>query len=76
MDNLKKDLEEAIKVKASAPLTPAPKKTFGISRPSTAVSSKNGAEATPKRNVTTTPMTARGSKKEETNMSTPSKGMT
>lgn len=51
MEKLKKDLEEAKKVQADGPKTPAPKKTFGISRPS-------AVTATPKR----TPMTGRSDK--------------
>jgi hypothetical protein len=68
MDTLKKNLQEAVKNQAPVPKTPAPKKTFGISRPSTALASKNGAEKlgaaeqTPKRKVNNTPITARGSK--------------
>lgn len=47
MDTLKKDLEEAVKNQVSDPKTPAPKKTFGISRPSTALPPKIAAEKTP-----------------------------
>jgi len=78
MDKLKKDLEVAVKSQVLAPKTPAPKKVFGISRPSTSMAAKNGVEKngaalqTPKRNVNTTPMTARGgSRIGENNLKTP-----
>ena len=37
MDKLKKDLEVAVKNQVSAPKTPAPKKVFGMVRPSTSM---------------------------------------
>ena len=61
MDKLKKDLQEAVKNQATAPKTPNPKKVFGISRPSTALAPKNGADKngstlqTPRTNLKTTP---------------------
>lgn len=72
MNKLKKDLEEAQKTQAAAaPKTPAPKKTFGISRPSTAMN--NGPTSTPKR-TPQPPMSARGVAKKEVS-STPSKDL-
>ena len=81
MDKLKKDLQEAVKSQVSAPKTPTPRKIFGINRPSTALAQKNGlekngsaTEQATKRNINTTPMSARGAKKEDSNLNTPIKG--
>ena len=62
MEKLKKDLEDAKKSQAEGPKTPAPKKTFGMSRPS-------AATATPNR----TPMTARKAEAKDPALTTPRK---
>ena len=65
MTKLKQELDDAKKKQAEAPKTPAPKKTFGMSRPSAVTSS---TAATPKR-----PVTSRLDRNEPTPTTTPRK---